>query len=96
MIKNKIVIEEQVLNFIRRQPPEARRRIREALHEVENDTAYPQPLEDELEGFYKLKIDRIRIILQSESGGEGPVLKAVFAERRSVVYEIFKQILSLE
>lgn len=95
-MKNKLILEDQVLAFIQRQPPETRRRLREALRAVASGADFPEPLEDELDGFYKLKINRIRIILKMESGGDGPVIKAVFAERRGVVYEIFRQLLSLE
>jgi mRNA-degrading endonuclease RelE of RelBE toxin-antitoxin system len=95
-MKNKLVVEDQVVFFLQRQPPETRRRMREALHAVENGEIFPEPLEDELDGFYKLKVDCIRIILMMESAAEGPVMKAVFAERRRVVYELFSQILGLE
>ena len=95
-MKTRVLIEDQVLGFIRRQPPEARKRLRETLRAVENGEIFPEPLEDELEGLYKLKIDRIRIILQSDASHSGPVFKAVFAERRKVVYELFSQILGLE
>ena len=95
-MKNKVILEDQVVAFVQRQPPETRRRLREALHAVEDGKVFPEPLEDDLEGFYKLKSDRCRIIMQAETSNEGPVWKAVFAERRAVVYEIFKQILGLE
>ena len=95
-MKNKVIVEDQVLHFIQRQPPETRKALREALHAVENGDLFPEPLEDELDGFYKLKVERIRIIMQPDAGKAGPVLKAIFAERRRVVYEMFSQILGLE
>lgn len=95
-MKTRVLIEEQVLGFIQRQPPETRKRLRDALHAVESGAVFPEPLEDELEGFYKLKLEGVRIIMQREASETGPVFKAVFAERRKVVYEIFKQILGLE
>jgi len=95
-MKNKVIIEGQVLAFIQRQAPETRQRLREALHSVESGELFPEPLENELEGFYKLKIDRFRIVMQMDSGNKGPIIKAVFAERRRVVYELFSQILGLE
>ena len=70
--------------------------MREALHALESGESFPEPLEDELEGFYKLKVDRIRLIVQMEPGTSGPVFKVVFAERRKAVYELFSQILGLE
>jgi mRNA-degrading endonuclease RelE of RelBE toxin-antitoxin system len=95
-MKTKVLLEDQVLKFIRRQPPETRRRLRDALHAVENGERFPEPLEDELEGFYKLKVERIRILMQAGAGESGPVFKAIFAERRKTVYELFSQILGLD
>ena len=92
----KITIEGQPLEFILRQPPENRKRLREALRAVERGSAFPEPLEDELEGFYKLKVERFRLILQSVTSRTGPGFRVVFAERRKVAYEIFSQLLGLE
>jgi len=95
-MKNKVLLAAPVVQFIKRQPPATRTQLRAALHAVENGEVFPEPFEDELEGFYKLKVDRFRFILQSEPGESGPVFKVVFAERRKVVYEMFSQILGLE
>lgn len=91
-----VIIEEQPREFIQRQPPETRRKLREAIHAVERREMFPEPLDDELEGFYKIKLGRHRLILQSDTGNSGPLFKIVFAERRKAVYELFSQILSLE
>jgi hypothetical protein len=57
---------------------------------------FPDPLEDELEGFYKVRVERYRLILQSVTSQAGPGFRVVFAERRKVVYEMFSQLLGLE
>ena len=95
-MKIEVIIEEQPLAFIRRQSPDARKRIRMAIHDIERGAAFPEPLEDELEGFYKVRVENCRLILKHESGGAAPLFKVVFAERRSVVYELFRQIIGLE
>jgi mRNA-degrading endonuclease RelE of RelBE toxin-antitoxin system len=95
-MKIKVTLDQQPLEFIRRQPPQSRKRLRDALHAVERGAVFPEPLEDELEGFYKVKVDRCRLILQSVTGEEGPRFRVVFAERRKTVYEMFSQILGLE
>lgn len=95
-MKTKVIVEMQVLAFIRRQPPLVRQRLRETLRAIENGEIFPEPLEDELDGFYKVKIDRVRIILQHDTSASGPMLKAVFAENRKVVYQLFSQILGME
>ena len=94
--KIEVIIEEQPLAFIRRQSPDARKRLRAAIHAIERGKLFPDPLEDELEGFYKLRVENCRLILQHESGDKAPLFKVVFAERRSVVYEMFRQIIALE
>lgn len=95
-MKNKLIIEDQVLKFIQRQPPETRQRIRQVLHDVESGKTFPEPLEEELDGFYKLKVERIRIILQMDQSSGGPVFKAVFGQRRAVVYEELRLLLGLQ
>jgi len=94
-MKIEVQIGEQPLEFIRRQAPETRRALRDALHEVERGKAFPEPLEDALEGFYKLRVTDCRLILRSVPGKSGPIFRVEFAERRSVVYELFKQLLGL-
>jgi mRNA-degrading endonuclease RelE of RelBE toxin-antitoxin system len=92
----KVTLEPQPREFIRRQPPATRKRLREVLHAVEAGKIHPEPLADELDGFYKLKLAGWRLILQHATGTEGPFFRVVFIERRGVVYEIFRQLLSLE
>jgi mRNA-degrading endonuclease RelE of RelBE toxin-antitoxin system len=94
--KIEVIIEEQPLAFIRRQSPDARKKLRAAIHAIERGDSFPDPLEDELEGFYKLRVENCRLILKHESGAKAPLFKVVFAERRSVVYELFRQIVGLE
>jgi mRNA-degrading endonuclease RelE of RelBE toxin-antitoxin system len=96
LMKMKVTVEPQPREFIHRQPPETRKRLREALRDLEDGKVFPEPLDDELEGFYKLKVHRHRIIVQSVAGESGPFFRVVFAERRAVVYEMFTQILGLE
>ena len=96
MTKIDVIIEEQPLAFIRRQSPDARKRLRAAIHAIERGAAFPEPLEDELEGFYKMHVQNCRLILKHESGDKAPLFKVIFAERRSVVYELFRQIIGLE
>jgi mRNA-degrading endonuclease RelE of RelBE toxin-antitoxin system len=95
-MKMKVTLEPQPREFIRRQPPDARRRLREVLHEVERGKLFPEPLRDELDGFYKVKANDHRLIVQHASGDDGPFFRVVFIERRSLVYEMFRQILNLE
>jgi len=92
----RVTIEPQPRAFIRRQPPATRQQLREVIHAIERGKIFPEPLDEELEGFYKLRVEDCRLILKHESGSKAPLFKVVFAERRSVVYEMFRQIIGLE
>ena len=95
-MKIEVLVEAQPLAFIRQQPPDARKKLRAAIHAIERGDSFPDPLDDELEGFYKLRMENCRLILKHESGDKAPLLKVVFAERRNVVHEILRQIIALE
>ena len=91
-MKTKVTLDAQPLDFIRRQPPESKRALREALRDVESGHAFPIPLEDDLEGFYKVRVGDYRLILQSVPGDSGPGFRVLFAERRRFAYVLFNQI----
>ena len=95
-MKIEVIVEAQPLAFIRRQSPDARKSLRAAIHAIELGDSFPDPLDDELEGFYKVRVENYRLILKHESGDKAPLFKVVFAERRSVIYEMFRQIVGLE
>jgi mRNA-degrading endonuclease RelE of RelBE toxin-antitoxin system len=95
-MKTEVTLDDQPLAFIRRQQPAARRKLREALHAIERGEAFPEPLEDELDGFHKVNVGDYRMLLQAVSAPRGPRFRVVFAEKRSAVYVLFSQILGLE
>jgi len=92
----KVTVEPQPREFIRRQPPGTRLLLRKILHAIERGQSVPEPLDDELDGFYKIKVEGYRLIIQHVAGEAGPFFRVVFIERRSVVYEMFRQIVGLE
>ena len=51
-----------VRNVIRRLHPELKRKVRAALAEILNDPACGKALKEELEGYWSLRMGRIRII----------------------------------
>jgi len=94
-MKTEVTLDDQPLAFIQRQPPHTKRKLREALHAIERGAVFPEPLEGELDGFYKVKVAEFRMLLQAVSGGRGPRFRVVFAEKRRAVYVLFSQILGL-
>lgn len=66
--------------------------LRLALRQLENERGDIRPLQEELEGFYRLRVGRFRIIFQYEVGrGAKRRIRCVHAATRSLVYEVFAQ-----
>ena len=86
----KVELSEQVVDFVRRLPPEPRRRLRQALRDLARERGDIKPLEGPLEGYCRLSVGAYRIVLSYTSQR---TIQCVFAERRSVVYELLVQLL---
>jgi mRNA-degrading endonuclease RelE of RelBE toxin-antitoxin system len=77
----------QVADFVQRVAPEPRRRLRRALRDLERGKGDIKPLEGPLQDYFRLRVGQYRVILSY-----GPsTIDCVFAERRSIVYEIFAE-----
>ena len=81
-----VVVSDQVLAFVRRLAPEPRRTLRQALRDLAAGKGDIRQLEAPLEGYSRLRVGAHRVIF---AYGEKRVIECVFAERRSLVYEIF-------
>ena len=88
-----VEVSDQVAEYIRRQPPEPRRRLRSALRGLAAGRGDIKSLEGPLSGYCRLRVGGHRVLLaygSSESGAA--VIKCIFAERRDLVYEIFQRL----
>ena len=92
----KISASEQVQGWLAVLPPQTKKNLRAVLHALERDAYLIEPLENELDGFYKVKFEDIRLICQPAASPRGPVLNLVFVQRRATVYDEFKIILGLK
>lgn len=86
----RVLLAEQVVDFVRRLPPEPRRRVRRALRDLGKGTGDIGPLEAPLQGYCRLRVGAYRIIV---SHATPRTVRCVFAERRSIVYEVFADVL---
>jgi mRNA-degrading endonuclease RelE of RelBE toxin-antitoxin system len=76
----------QVVDFVRRLAPQPRRRLRLALRDLAKGKGDVKPLEGTVQDYCRLRVGPYRIVL---SYGRPDTVECVFAERRSIVYEIF-------
>jgi mRNA interferase RelE/StbE len=87
----KVELEQQAVDFIRSLAPEPRQAIRRSLKNLEEEEGDIRALEGELEGFYRLRVLRYRIIFFYHVRSTKRIIRCVYAAPRSIVYEVFAQ-----
>jgi mRNA interferase RelE/StbE len=83
---HKLRISEQVVAFVRKQPPEREKALRAGLDELAHGKGDILPLEENLAGFWRLRIGRFRVVFDYENS---TTVRCIFAEERRLVYEVF-------
>lgn len=78
----------QVVEFVRKQAPEPRRRIRKALADLASGRGDVKQLEGPLQAYCRLRAGPFRIVLSYDSA---KFVDCVSAERRGIVYEVFAE-----
>jgi len=81
----KVVVARQVLEFVRRLPPEPKQRLRRALRDLSRGKGDIRALEPPFDGYCRLRVGGYRIVF---SYGRRGTIECVFGEQRSVVYEL--------
>lgn len=84
----------QVAEFLASLPPDPRKRLRHALHLLEEEDGDLKALEGPLAGYLRLRSGSYRVILRRRLEAGQVVFDCLFAERRSLVYEVFSHILA--
>jgi len=89
----RIEISTQVADFLRTLAPEPRKRIRKALRDLAADQGDILELEHPLDGFYRLRIGRCRVIFHYTGSETDHVIRCDYAERRELIYEVFNDLI---
>jgi mRNA interferase RelE/StbE len=85
----RIDVSPQVAGFLRGLAPQPRRLLRSALRELGEGRGDILALEHPLDGFYRLRVGRYRVIFRYAKVRGAPVVRCEFAQRRELVYETF-------
>jgi mRNA interferase RelE/StbE len=85
---SRVVISTQIADFIRGLAPEPRARARRGLADLAEGRGDIRTLEEDLEGFSRLRIGKYRVILEYRPSGE---ILCVFMETRHLVYQLFAE-----
>ena len=86
-----VELEQQVVDFVRSLPPQPRQALRRALKNLQLEHGDIRALEGELEGFYRFRVQRYRVIFRYDLRGDHRVIRCIYAATRSIVYEIFAE-----
>ena len=87
----KVEIEAQVIDFVRSLASEPRRTLRDALRKLAKEDGDIRALEGDLEGFYRLRVMRYRVIFFYERQGRSQRIRCVYAAHRNLIYEVFAE-----
>lgn len=90
----RIEISSQVASFLRELAPEPRRLIRSALRDLGEEQGDILALEYPLDGFYRLRIGRYRVIFRYVVIRGKSVIRCDYAQRRELVYETFAEMVT--
>lgn len=89
---NRLLIHPQAGAFIRSLAPEPRTRIIQALKSLPSGEI--KALEGRLSEYWRLRVGGYRLIFADKVVKGNRTFHCLFAERRSIVYELFEQILA--
>jgi mRNA interferase RelE/StbE len=80
-------VADQILHYVRRLHPVQRRAVKAAFRALAAGApADTMPLEDDLEGFYRLRVGKFRVVYRYLRNGE---ISCEFIDVRATVYERF-------
>ena len=80
---NQLDIPPHVAERIRSLPPEVKQGVKEALRHLARDPAAGQPLRRELEGYWKYRVRRYRVVYQVKRR----VVRVIAVGHRRTIYE---------
>jgi len=83
-------ITEEVLDYLRKLPPQPRHALRMAIKGLEKEAGDIKALTEELEGFHRLRVGSHRVLFEYEMIGGKRIITCVFAGSRRWIYEVFQ------
>jgi len=89
----RVIIEERVRCFLQTLAPEPRRKLWRGLKGLAEDKGDRKQLEGNLHPFWRLRVDRMRVVYEPRSVAGERQLVCFFADHRSTVYAVLEQLL---
>jgi mRNA-degrading endonuclease RelE of RelBE toxin-antitoxin system len=95
-MKTEVLVAERVRRYVRSLAPQPRQALNRAIKALARDEGDIKRLEGKLSGWSRLRVTGHRILFKETADGGIRKINCVFAERRSVVYEMFAELLASE
>ncbi len=92
-MKTRVEVAPQVRDFIKSLAPTPRLALKRAIKALSADRGNRKSLEGRLAGYRRLRVGEFRMIYVEAREAGSPVIRCLFAERRSVIYEVFEKML---
>lgn len=92
-MNSRVRVSEQVEGFVKALAPEPRKALRIGIKGLARSSKNTRRLEGELAGWERLRVGPFRVLYREVFSGGERVLACVYANRRSVVYDLFRELL---
>ena len=92
-MKTRVIIKQRVRSFLQTLAPEPRRKLWRGLKGLAEDKGDLRQLEGNLHPFWRLRVERMRVIYEPCSVAGERHLVCFFADHRSTVYAVLEQLL---
>lgn len=86
----KVRLQEEVLEYLRKLPPQPRHALKLGIKGLAQERGDIKSLTEELEGFHRLRIGSHRVIFEYEMIQGIRTITCVFAGSRRWIYEVFQ------
>ncbi|MGH7976220.1 MAG: type II toxin-antitoxin system RelE family toxin [Limisphaerales bacterium] len=92
-MRTKVEVAPQVKEFVHSLAPLPRRNLARAIKSLSQNAGDRKLVEGNLAGYHRLRVANHRVIYREQSVAGTRVVFCLFAEHRSVVYQLFQKLL---
>lgn len=92
-MKTRVRVSRQVETFVKSLAPEPRRALTQAIKGLAGDLGDCRQLEGDLAGYHRLRVLKYRVVYCQTFAAGQRVIECVYAAPRSIVYELFAELL---
>ena len=93
-MNSRVIVGQRVKDFLQTLAPEPRRKLWRGLKALAQDKGDLKQLEGNLHPFWRLRVDRMRVIYEPRSVAGERQLICFYADHRSTVYAVLEQLLA--